>query len=230
MHQQSARVPLPRSLSIHPLPASCSCFGASGTSSSHYGSKWLAGLSWRPSGRLVAPEQGKRTERGSRGSVPLGVAVPAEARAPALTRLHPQLHGVSGVSPAQGHSGPGHCIVTAVPFLPQTGHQRASCPPHLPASSQARLHSTQKLHGQHHIGPRAHTHTQAHTHMQMAPPGAELLRPGLGDVLVCARLGGCVGMWWGSRVCVCRSPRVNMWGVPSPPKRILHTEQSLSLK
>lgn len=37
--------PPSRSLSMYPLPASCFCFGATGTSSSHHSSKWLAGLS-----------------------------------------------------------------------------------------------------------------------------------------------------------------------------------------
>lgn len=53
----------------------------------------------------------------------------------------------------------------------------------------------------------AHTHTGTHTHtpVQMAPPGAELLRPGLGSVLMCACLGGCVcgGIKSGVHTCMC---------------------------
>lgn len=47
--------PLPVPYPCAPLPASCFCFGAAGTSSSHHGSKWLLGLSWRPCGGLVTP-------------------------------------------------------------------------------------------------------------------------------------------------------------------------------
>lgn len=55
-----------------PPPASCFCFGATGTSSSHHGSKWLAGLSWRPGGRLVALDRGTYVEGGRGGLCALG--------------------------------------------------------------------------------------------------------------------------------------------------------------
>lgn len=77
----------------------------------------------------------------------------------------------------------------------------------------------------------AHTHRGTHTHtpVQMAPPGAELLRPGLGSVLVCACLGVCVGglgIKWGvyTRMCVQVSPGEHAGGAPSP----LHASCMLS--
>ena len=206
VHQWSAHVPLPRSLSLHPLPASCSCFGASGTSSSHYGSKWLAGLSWRPSGRLVIPDQGTRIEKGG-GSVP-----PGGGRAHRDQRLSPD----KASSPApQGFWGE-PCSRPQWPDPAALTLHSHSCP--LPASDRGpegflpspsscflsgrlALDTADTSRAAAHRPTSAHTHTGTHTHtpVQMAPPGAELLRPGLGSVLVCAYLGGCV-CGWGDQV------------------------------
>lgn len=101
--QQSARVPLPRSYPPTPSQLPVPVFGASGTSSSHYSSKWLARLSWRPSGGWCLNKANGQRRSGS--SVPLGVVVPAEASAPSPDKApSPAPPGVRSEL-TQGHSG-----------------------------------------------------------------------------------------------------------------------------
>lgn len=165
--------PPSRSLSIHPLPASCFCFGAEGTSSSHHGSKWLAALSQRPSVRLVTPDQGTSAE-GGRG----GLCIPGRWRGP--LRCDPS-HSTAAGAPDKAAPAPRgfcceHCLrprwldpagVTlhshCGPFLPQTEDPEGF----LPYPSSCFLPGTLVLdtgsQGQRHAGPRgAHTHVLTH--------------------------------------------------------------------
>lgn len=146
--------PPSRSLSICPLPASCFCFGATGTSSSHHSSKWLAGLSGKPgvgaghpSPRDIHRGKGRATLWPGRGRpTEVHVVLPTML----LTRLPSSSHGASGVSTTPGQ-GAGSCGRDREPSL---------CP--LPASDRGPRGA---LALPFFLGPWC-THTQTHTHIQ----------------------------------------------------------------
>lgn len=165
--------PPSRSLSIYPLPASCFCFGATGTSSSHHGSKWLAGLSWRPSGWGGGHPGPSDSCRGREGGAlrpwvwrgPCGVDWPS----PQLSTT--ELLQLVGWSLWCGRcSRPrwgGSCGLTlsghGTAFLPQTGDQEGLLPSPASCFLPGLLELDTGPCGQHHIGP-CHICTHVHTH------------------------------------------------------------------
>lgn len=202
-----------RSLSICPLPASCFCFGATGTSSSHHSSKWLAGLSGKPVvGGWSSQPKGHPQREGQGASVAWEGRAHWDARGPS--------HNAPAAAPykasqllswslwGEHHSRPrglgpaaGTLSSRSVLFLPQTEDPEELLPS---LSSLAHVHSRMDTHTYTvaHTGTYSHnsTHTGAHSHSTHTGSGA-LAWPE--ESPVCTYLGECVWGSCGMYTCVC---------------------------